>query len=116
VLAWDKHIVSSGCRDGSIWNHDVRVHNHKVAELSNHTNEVCGLTWRSDGMQLASGANDNIVNIWDARSTVPKYTKTNHTAAVKVTFPSMSLIKLPLRFFLPPPPFLTLILIHIVTL
>ncbi|KAF9904575.1 ubiquitin-protein transferase activating protein [Linnemannia zychae] len=83
VLAWDKHIVSSGCRDGSIWNHDVRVHNHKVAELSSHTNEVCGLTWRSDGMQLASGANDNIVNIWDARSTVPKYTKTNHTAAVK---------------------------------
>ncbi|KAG9063613.1 ubiquitin-protein transferase activating protein [Linnemannia hyalina] len=69
VLAWDKQIVSSGCRDGSIWNHDVRVHNHKVAELSNHTNEVCGLTWRSDGMQLASGANDNIVNIWDARST-----------------------------------------------
>ncbi|KAF9297031.1 ubiquitin-protein transferase activating protein [Linnemannia elongata] len=83
VLAWDKQIVSSGCRDGSIWNHDVRVHNHKVAELSNHTNEVCGLTWRSDGLQLASGANDNIVNIWDARSAVPKYTKTNHTAAVK---------------------------------
>ncbi|KAG0381178.1 ubiquitin-protein transferase activating protein [Mortierella sp. AD032] len=83
VLAWDKHVVSSGCRDGSIWNHDVRVHNHKVAELSSHTNEVCGLTWRSDGAQLASGANDNIVNIWDARSTVPKYTKTNHTAAVK---------------------------------
>ncbi|KAK3839386.1 MAG: WD40-repeat-containing domain protein [Linnemannia elongata] len=83
VLAWDKQIVSSGCRDGSIWNHDVRVHNHKVAELSNHTNEVCGLTWRSDGLQLASGANDNIVNIWDARSAIPKYTKTNHTAAVK---------------------------------
>ncbi|KAF9920466.1 ubiquitin-protein transferase activating protein [Linnemannia zychae] len=83
VLAWDKHIVTSGCRDGSIWNHDVRVHNHKVAELLNHSNEVCGLTWRSDGMQLASGANDNIVNIWDARSTVPRYSKTNHTAAVK---------------------------------
>ncbi|KAF9082620.1 ubiquitin-protein transferase activating protein [Mortierella sp. GBA35] len=83
VLAWDKHILSSGCRDGSIWNHDVRVQNHKIAELSGHTNEVCGLTWRSDGQQLASGANDNIVNIWDARTTVPKHTKTNHTAAVK---------------------------------
>ncbi|KAG0288754.1 ubiquitin-protein transferase activating protein [Linnemannia gamsii] len=83
VLAWDKQIVSSGCRDGSIWNHDVRVHNHKVAELLSHTNEICGLTWRSDGMQLASGANDNVVNIWDARSIIPKYTKTNHTAAVK---------------------------------
>ncbi|KAF8980659.1 ubiquitin-protein transferase activating protein [Entomortierella lignicola] len=83
VLAWDKHILSSGCRDGSIWNHDVRIQNHKVAELSNHTNEVCGLTWRADGQQLASGGNDNLVNIWDARSTVPKYTKPNHTAAVK---------------------------------
>ncbi|KAF9961939.1 ubiquitin-protein transferase activating protein [Modicella reniformis] len=83
VLSWDKHILSSGCRDGSIWNHDVRIQNHKVAELLNHTNEVCGLAWRSDGMQLASGGNDNVVNIWDARSTTPKYTKSDHRAAVK---------------------------------
>ncbi|KAG0251139.1 ubiquitin-protein transferase activating protein [Mortierella polycephala] len=83
VLSWDKHILSSGCRDGSIWNHDVRVQNHKVAELLNHTNEVCGLTWKSDGQQLASGGNDNLVNIWDARTTVPKFTKPNHLAAVK---------------------------------
>ncbi|KAG0199770.1 ubiquitin-protein transferase activating protein [Mortierella sp. GBA30] len=83
VLSWDKHILSSGCRDGSIWNHDVRIQNHKVAELLSHTNEVCGLKWRSDGQQLASGGNDNLVNIWDPRSTVPKFTKTNHTAAVK---------------------------------
>lgn len=33
VLSWDKHIVSSGSRDGSIWNHDVRIARHKVAEL-----------------------------------------------------------------------------------
>ncbi|KAG0306291.1 ubiquitin-protein transferase activating protein [Dissophora globulifera] len=83
ALAWDKHILSSGSRDGSIWNHDVRVQSHKIAELSNHTNEVCGLVWRADGQQLASGGNDNLVNIWDARSNVPKYTKSNHTAAVK---------------------------------
>ncbi|KAI7828163.1 quinon protein alcohol dehydrogenase-like superfamily [Gamsiella multidivaricata] len=83
VLAWDKHILSSGCRDGSIWNHDVRIQNHKVAELINHTNEVCGLVWRADGQQLASGGNDNLVNIWDARTTAPRYTKSNHTAAVK---------------------------------
>ncbi|KAF9425402.1 ubiquitin-protein transferase activating protein [Podila epigama] len=84
VLAWDKHILSAGCRDGSIWNHDVRIQNHKVAELSKHTNEVCGLAWRSDGEQLASGGNDNLVNIWDARNlAAPKFTKTNHTAAVK---------------------------------
>jgi len=83
VLSWDKHIVSSGCRDGSIFNHDVRIAQHKVGELRGHTSEVCGLEWRSDGAQLASGGNDNLVNIWDARSAVPKFTKTNHKAAVK---------------------------------
>jgi cell division cycle protein 20 (cofactor of APC complex) len=45
---------------------------------------VCGLEWRADGAQLATGGNDNLVSIWDARSlAVPKFTKTNHKAAVK---------------------------------
>ncbi|KAJ1897066.1 WD repeat-containing protein slp1 [Kickxella alabastrina] len=83
VMSWEKHMLSSGCRDGSIWNHDVRVAAHKTAELVAHSGEVCGLTWRADGALLASGGNDNLVNIWDARSTVPKFTKTQHTAAVK---------------------------------
>ncbi|KAK9320463.1 WD40-repeat-containing domain protein [Lipomyces orientalis] len=83
VMSWDRHILSSGCRDGSIWNHDVRVADHKVSEFVNHQAEVCGLQWRSDGNQLASGGNDNLVNIWDARSSTPKFTKTNHKAAVK---------------------------------
>ncbi|ANB15163.1 ubiquitin-protein transferase activating protein CDC20 [Sugiyamaella lignohabitans] len=83
VLSWDKHMLSSGCRDGSIWNHDVRVAQHKVSEFNNHAAEVCGLEWRADGAQLASGGNDNVVNIWDARSSTPKFTKTNHKAAVK---------------------------------
>ncbi|RKP37547.1 WD40-repeat-containing domain protein [Dimargaris cristalligena] len=96
ALAWDSHILSSGCRDGSIWHHDVRVATHKVAELLGHTSEVCGLAWRADSATgtsgsgssgiplLASGGNDNLVNLWDARSShVPKFTKANHTAAVK---------------------------------
>jgi len=83
VLAWDKHILSSGSRDTTIFNHDVRERNHKIAELRGHAGEVCGLEWRHDGAQLASGGNDNLVNIWDARSTVPKFTKSNHRAAVK---------------------------------
>lgn len=83
VMSWERHLLSSGCRDGSIWNHDVRVANHKTAELLAHGAEVCGLTWRSDGALLASGGNDNLVNIWDARSAVPKFSKTQHTAAVK---------------------------------
>ncbi|KAI9205539.1 WD40-repeat-containing domain protein [Polychytrium aggregatum] len=83
VLSWDKHILSAGARDGSIWNHDVRVQNHKVSEFLGHSEDVCGLQWRLDGQLLASGGNDNLVNIWDARSSIPKITKSNHMAAVK---------------------------------
>ncbi|KAL2913469.1 WD repeat-containing protein slp1 [Polyrhizophydium stewartii] len=83
VLSWDRHIVSSGARDGSIWHHDVRVANHKVAELLGHSSEICGLKWRPDGQMLASGGNDNLVNIWDVRSTTPRFTKSEHMAAVK---------------------------------
>lgn len=84
VLSWDKHILSSGSRSGNIFNHDVRIAQHKVAELQGHSSEVCGLEWRPDGNMLASGGNDNLVQIWDARSSVPRSTKTQHMAAVKV--------------------------------
>ncbi len=40
---------------------------------------------------LASGGNDNMVNIWDARSSQPKITKSNHQAAVKVCFLKMKI-------------------------
>jgi cell division cycle protein 20 (cofactor of APC complex) len=84
VMGWNKHILSTGARSGLVFNHDVRIAQHKVAELASHTGEVCGLEWRADGAQLATGANDNLVSIWDARSlAAPKFTKTNHRAAVK---------------------------------
>ena len=84
VMGWNKHILSTGARSGLVYNHDVRVAQHKIAELAGHTGEVCGLEWRADGAQMATGGNDNLVNIWDARSlTAPKFTKTNHRAAVK---------------------------------
>lgn len=84
VMGWNKHILSTGARSGLVYNHDVRVAEHKVAELVSHTSEVCGLEWRSDGAQLATGGNDNLVSIWDARSLgAPKFQKTNHRAAVK---------------------------------
>lgn len=99
TLSWSGAILSSGSRDGSIWNSDVRVAQHKIAELNGHRAEVCGLEWRKDtglaaaaaggsaGGQglLASGGNDNVVNVWDGRMlSAPKMVKTNHTAAVKV--------------------------------
>jgi cell division cycle 20, cofactor of APC complex len=92
-MSWSSHILSSGCADGAIWNHDVRVANHKVMEMIGHNGEVCGLEWKPDGEMLASGGNDNVVNIWDVRvgdvnsetRTSAKWTKRNHTAAVKVS-------------------------------
>jgi cell division cycle protein 20 (cofactor of APC complex) len=36
-------------------------------ELLGHTGEVCGLRWRKDGELLASGGNDDVVNVWDGR-------------------------------------------------
>jgi len=91
VLSWHGHILSSACGDGSIWHHDVRVARHKVMELLGHSGEVCGLKWRADGELLASGGNDNVVNIWDGRvgdvtegsRGVARWTKRSHTAAVK---------------------------------
>ena len=84
VMGWNKHTLSTGARSGLVFNHDVRVQDHKIAELVSHTSEVCGLEWRSDGAQLATGGNDNLVSIWDARSlAAPKFAKKNHRAAVK---------------------------------
>ncbi|ODV96079.1 hypothetical protein PACTADRAFT_49495, partial [Pachysolen tannophilus NRRL Y-2460] len=83
VHKWHDHLITSGTRSGSMHHHDVRISNHIVSNLNGHQGEVCGIEWRSDGFQLCSGGNDNIVNIWDARSTSPQFTKTAHTAAVK---------------------------------
>lgn len=84
AMGWSKHVLSSGARSGLVFNHDVRIAQHKIAELASHAGEVCGLEWRSDGAQLATGGNDNLVSIWDARSlNAPKFAKTNHHAAVK---------------------------------
>ncbi|KAH9459133.1 hypothetical protein MJO28_010475 [Puccinia striiformis f. sp. tritici] len=92
-LTWSGTILSAGGLDGSIWNHDVQAARHKSSEMIGHRAEVCGLAWKPDhddplsvsnsGL-LASGANDNIVNVWDARNpSTPRMTKNNHRAAVK---------------------------------
>ncbi|KAH9488604.1 ubiquitin-protein transferase activating protein [Bulinus truncatus] len=84
-LSWNAHVLSSGSRTGAIHHHDVRVANHHIASLENHTQEVCGLKWSPDGKFLASGGNDNLVNIWSNQmsSAPPMFTLTDHQAAVK---------------------------------
>ena len=70
-----------------IHHHDVRVAEHHVGTLACHTQEVCGLAWSHDGRHLASGANDNLVCIWDAQLThqaTPLHSLTEHQSAIKV--------------------------------
>jgi cell division cycle protein 20 (cofactor of APC complex) len=79
-LDWNQHILATGGREGVILLHDVRVAEHKVGRLAGHSQEVCGLggfwlacwlitsflpVWSKDGRTLASGGNDNCVQLWD---------------------------------------------------
>jgi cell division cycle protein 20 (cofactor of APC complex) len=86
ALSWNKHLLSSGSRDSTIVNHDVRVAAHAVQTLRGHTQEVCGLEWSPDGSTLASGGNDNKLCLWDVNQSAtprPRFTLTDHQAAVK---------------------------------
>ncbi|XP_036371225.1 cell division cycle protein 20 homolog isoform X2 [Octopus sinensis] len=89
ALSWNSHILSSGSRSGHIHHHDVRVAQHLQGNVAGHTQEVCGLRWSPDGMYLASGGNDNLLNIWAAEGgrlvpqSQPLYSLTYHQAAVK---------------------------------
>ena len=83
ALAWHKHMLSSGCADAEVHQHDVRVREHLVSRMSAHSDLVCGLDYNSEGM-LASGGNDNIVCIWETPTAeTPVHTFTEHQAAVK---------------------------------
>lgn len=83
-IAYSEKLLSSGSRDSTILNHDVRAQNHIVSKFVGHTQEVCGLKWNDDGTTLASGGNENYLCIWDvAGQTTPRLTLKQHKAAVK---------------------------------
>ncbi|XP_076280648.1 cell division cycle protein 20 homolog isoform X1 [Lasioglossum baleicum] len=88
-LSWNSHILSSGCRAGQIVHHDVRQRDHVISSINAHSQEVCGLKWSPDGKYLASGGNDNMLQIWPSISgqnhshTQPIYSLNQHQAAVK---------------------------------
>mmetsp|Transcript_16931 Transcript_16931/g.47251 ORF Transcript_16931/g.47251 Transcript_16931/m.47251 type:complete len:516 (-) Transcript_16931:487-2034(-) len=83
TLAWNGQTVSSGSRDKTILQRDLRASDPYFAKLTGHRSEVCGLKWSYDGRELASGGNDNQLLIWSLHSNHPAVRFTEHIAAVK---------------------------------
>ncbi|KAG0497064.1 hypothetical protein HPP92_001463 [Vanilla planifolia] len=83
ALAWSSTMLSSGSRDKSILQRDIRAHDDFTSKLIGHKSEVCGLKWSYDNRQLASGGNDNRLFVWNQHSTQPVLKYCEHTAAVK---------------------------------
>jgi cell division cycle protein 20 (cofactor of APC complex) len=65
-LAWNQQWLTSGSRDSTIRNFDIRAPNALSAKYVGHQQEVCGLKWNEDGSCLASGGNENYLCLWDA--------------------------------------------------
>lgn len=82
-LSWNSHVLSSGSEDTTILHHDVRSHVQYTHQLKAHRGQVCGLRWNTELNQLASGANDDKVFIWDGMSQEPLYEFSEHRGAVK---------------------------------
>ncbi|KAK6947693.1 WD40 repeat [Dillenia turbinata] len=83
ALSWNSSILSSGSRDKTILQRDIRAQEDFVGKLSGHKSEVCGLKWSYDNRELASGGNDNRLFVWNQHSTQPILRYCEHTAAVK---------------------------------
>ena len=85
-LKWNDHILASGSRQGDLFLHDVRIAQHLIAKLEGHSQEVCGMAWspESNSHTLATGANDNLIHIWDDRNLASAvHTFSDHQAAIK---------------------------------
>ncbi|KAG2239712.1 hypothetical protein Bca52824_091409 [Brassica carinata] len=82
ALAWSSSVLSSGSRDESILQRDIRCKEDHVSKLTGHKSEVCGLKWSHDNRELASGGNDRLF-VWNQHSTQPVLKFSEHTAAVK---------------------------------
>lgn len=86
ALAWNDSTITSGSRDRTIQNRDVRAPGKAYQTLTSHRQEVCGLKWNGSQQQLASGGNDNKLLIWDHRGGTPDsplWKWHEHSAAVK---------------------------------
>ncbi|OQV20808.1 Fizzy-related protein-like protein [Hypsibius exemplaris] len=86
-LAWNGNVLASASRDHTIVLADLRIPpTYPIQTYRGHRQEVCGLKWSPDYTALASGGNDNRVNVWSypaSGPTTPMQSYLDHTAAVK---------------------------------
>jgi cell division cycle protein 20 (cofactor of APC complex) len=82
-LSWNHHILTSGSMDSTILNYDLRIPSPIISQFSHHEGEVCGLKWSPDGSKLASGGNDNRLNVWQLQYPHPLFTRNDHKACVR---------------------------------
>ena len=80
VLRWNQNILTSGGHDCYLVHTDIRLPQFFFRTKA-HNEEVCGIEW--DGDTLATGSNDNTVNIWNNFAISPTTTLKGHTSAVK---------------------------------
>lgn len=85
-LAWNGALLASGSRDKQIHIRDTRsatISQEPLSRITSHKQEICGLRWSFDEKYLASGGNDNRVNVWSLTSRNELCRFTGHSAAVK---------------------------------
>ncbi|KAL8269590.1 hypothetical protein Esti_006469 [Eimeria stiedai] len=72
VSAWSKQqmLLWTGARDQTILTRDLRCQDPFVSTFAFHQSELCGLDLSPSENLLASGANDNLLCIWDLRGTI----------------------------------------------
>jgi cell division cycle 20-like protein 1, cofactor of APC complex len=83
AMSWSSSLLSTGSRDKTILQRDLRCSAPFVAKLAGHKQEICGLKWSFDEQQLCSGGNDNRLLVWNSHFTEPVVKFTDHLAAVK---------------------------------
>ena len=83
AICWNSSLLSTGSRDKTILNRDLRDSSQFISKLEGHKQEVCGLKWSPDDQQLCSGGNDNKLLVWSPKTTEPVLKFLDHEAAVK---------------------------------
>jgi cell division cycle protein 20 (cofactor of APC complex) len=77
------NVFATGSKDNKVIIGDTNDPRFRMVG-KHHFGEICGLSWNQNGWMLASGGNDNLVNVWDIRNfKEPVVSLQEHRAAVR---------------------------------